>query len=246
MCDALAIGIVSGVGSAVAGIGKANAEYQAQRAAARRQNQINNLNYQNQLNIAARKDKIKGMEYTRNLEAHAAAVTALENQKALNQQEKNRASVAAQQELEEKITEMAFEEQANLAKAIQAQGTILAGEQQAGQSLLLSLMETDRQLGFESAQANASMRDANKAYRIQEYGFDLDQYSADSAAMNRLPGAPQTPWASMGPVKLPDVPMPSKAGRNAAIFGSLVGGIGTGLGAASSYRTASKGNWGRD
>tara|TARA_R100000781_G_scaffold85156_1_gene52437 strand:+ start:426 stop:1211 length:786 start_codon:yes stop_codon:yes gene_type:complete len=235
MCNAIAAAVIVGGGTAIAGIKKANADYNAAKASARRQNQINQLQYQNELNIKARKDLIKSREYERNLEAQAAATTALYNQKALNQQEQTRASITAQQELKEKLNEMAFEEQNNLIKSIQAQGTILAGDQQAGQSLLLSIMEVDRQLGFEAAQTNASMRDANTAYGIQEYGFGLDKFSADMAAMNRLPGAPSKPWAEFLPQKRPDALMPSKAARNAAIFGAIMGGASAGLSAGKSY-----------
>jgi len=55
------------------------------------------------------------------------------------------------------------------------------------------------------------------------------------AAMNRLPGAPSKPWAEFLPQKRPDALMPSKAARNAAIFGAIMGGASAGLSAGKSF-----------
>ena len=41
-----------------------------------------------------------------------------------------------------------FESQTNLAKAIQAQGTILASGQQSGQSMMLTLDQAEESLGL--------------------------------------------------------------------------------------------------
>ena len=225
MCHPLAI--AAGAVQAVGGIMQAKAQHNAAKAAAARQNYINELNYQNNLNIAKHKDQAKANEYTRQLEAQAAAVSALHRQRELNQAEQTRASVAAQQVLEEKITEASFESQAKMIAQIQAQGTVLAGSQQAGQSMLLSLMDTERQLGFQEAQLTASIRDSNKGYSIAEYGFDLDKFGADQMAMSRLPGSPVAQSASFAPIKEPKVQGPSGLGLMGGIISSVGAGIGT-------------------
>ena len=221
MCS---IGIALGAASAAGGMMQAKAQHNAAKAAAQRQNQINELNYRNNLNIASAKDKAKARDYDRKLAAAAAAQTALAQQKQLNVQERNRASIAAQQKLEETRTEIAFEQQAAIAKQIQAQGTVLAGEQQSGQSMLLSIMDTERALGFEDAQLRASLVDANKAYRIQEYGFDLDKFTSDVIATNRLPASPIAPIASFAPIKEPEVQGPSGLGLMGGMLSAVAGG----------------------
>lgn len=228
MCHPLAI--AAGGVQAVGGIMQAQAQHKAAKAAAERQNYINELNYQNNLNIAKQKDQVKAEEYSRQLQAHAAAQSALHKQRELNQAEQTRASIAAQQVLEEKVTEASFESQQKLIQQIQAQGSVLASGQQAGQSMLLALMDTERQLGFQEAQLNASIQDANKGYRIAEYGFDLDRYSADQMAMNRMPGAPVAQRASFAPIKEPEVQGPSKLGLMGGILSSVGAGVSTTIG----------------
>ena len=232
MCEP--ISIITGAVSAVGGVMQAQAQHQAAQAAAARQNQINELNYQNKLNIAAHKDKLSGQKFKRELEANAAAHSALMRQKQLNQMEATRASVAAQQALKEKGTEIAFKGQEALTKKIQAQGQILASGQQSGQSLLLTLMDTERQLGFEEAQLNASMQDANVAYGIQQYGINLDKYTADVNALNKLPAKPAAPSASFAPVKMPEVKGPSGLGLMGGVLSSVAGGVSAGV---STYGT---------
>ena len=236
MCSPFVVGIVAGGAQAAGGIMQAQAKHRAAKAAAKRRNQINALNYQHNLNIAARKDKIKGQAYARELAAQAAATEALHAQQALNQQEKTRASIAAQQQLNETATELSFKTQENLAASIQAQGTVLASGQQAGQSLLLTMMDAERALGFEEAAIQQSLFDANKAYNIKEYGFELDRYSADARAANRLPGAPAGPWAEFGPTAKPIDPGPSGLGLMGGIISAVGSGVSTGLGAAASAK----------
>ena len=68
MCEPTTIAIVAGVGTAAGGGMKAIAQHRAQKAAARRQNQINQLKFQHELQIAAHKDQVKANEYNRQLE----------------------------------------------------------------------------------------------------------------------------------------------------------------------------------
>jgi len=236
MCEPVSIAL--GVASAAGGMMQAKAQHNAAKAAAQRQNYVNELNYRNNLNIAKARDQAKLSDYDRKLQAAAAAQTALAQQKQLNVQERNRASIAAQQKLAESGTEIAFEQQAAIAKQIQAQGTVLASSQQAGQSMLLSLMDTERALGFEDAQLRASMVDANKAYRIQEYGFNLDQYTADVMAMNKLPAAPVNPIASFAPIKEPEVQGPSGLGLMGGMISAAAGGAATGIGTYAAGKKA--------
>ena len=235
MCDPVTIGIAAGSATFIGGSMKAKAEHDAAKANARRTNMINDMKFKQELQIKAHKDQVKANEYKRQLEAHSAAQTALYQQQQLNQEEQTRVSIAAQQALKETRTEMMFEDQEKLIASIQAQGTTLASSQQAGQSLLLSLMEVDRQLGIEHAQTTAAMQDANKAYRIQEWGFDLDKYGADVKAIHSLPGKPVAQSASFGPIKMPEVKGPSGLGLLGGIISSAGAGLGAGLGAAKAY-----------
>jgi len=227
MCHPVAI--AAGAIQAVGGIMQARAQHRAAKAAADRANYINELTYKDQMNQAKSADQMKAQQYTRELEAHAAAVSAVHKQREINQLEKTRVSVAAQQALNEKTTEAAFRAEEKMIAQIQAQGTVLASSQQSGQSMLLSLMDTERQLGFQEAQINASLGDANKQYRISEYGFNLDQYSADNKAMGMLPGSPVAQIASFAPIKKPKVEGPSKLGLMGGIFSAVGGGISTGF-----------------
>lgn len=239
MCEPITmVAIAAGGVTAAGGIMQARAKHQAAAAAAARQNAIAQLTYQNQFNQAKVADQIKANRFQRQLEAYAAAQSALHRQLEINQQERTRTSMVAQQQREEKITESVFSSQELAAKAIQAQGQVLASGAVAGQSLLLQLMDSERALGMEEAQLNATIRDANKAYNLAEYGFDLDKYSADTMAANRMPGAPQAEAASFGPIRKPDVAGPSGLGLLGGVISSVGSGISAGLGAASNYKTA--------
>ena len=104
--------------------------------------------------------------------------------------------------------------------------------------MLLSLMDTERQLGFQEAQLNRSIVDANKGYRIADYGFNLDRYSADQSAMNRMPGAPVAQSASFAPIREPEVQGPSKLGLMGGILSSVGAGIGTTVGTQAAGKKA--------
>ena len=233
MCDPVSITL--GAVSAAGGMMQAQAQHQAATAAADRQNLINEQNYQQQLAISARKDELKGLNFKAKMEAHASAQSALARQKQINQLEATRASIQAQQVRKEKFTEAAFKGQQNLAESIKAQGAILASGQQAGQSMLLTLMDTERQLGFKEAQITASLYDANVAYGLQEYGINLDKYSADTAAVNQLPAKPVAPSASFAPIKKPKVEGPSGLGLMGGMIGAAAGGFSTGVSAHGTF-----------
>ena len=240
MCEpATILAIGAGTASAAGGMMQARAKHNAAKAAADRQNRINQLKYTQDRQKAYAADQAKANQFKRQLEAYAAAQTALHKQMEINQMERTRTSMVAQQQLEEKITENAFEGQSQLIASIQAQGTVLAGAQQSGQSLLLSLMDTERQLGMQEAQLDASIRDANTAYNLQEFGFDLDKYTADSMARNRLPAAPQAQQASFAPIKMPEVAGPSGLG----LMGGMLSAVGAGIGTGTALYGQLPGDW---
>jgi len=226
MCDPIALGILSGVGSAVTGIAEQNRAHRAQVDAVNRSNQIARQQYLNDIQISAFNDQRKGEVFTAQLQADAASRSAFFKQRELNQIEANRASESAQQELREKITESLFSSQQNLAKSIQAQGTVLASGQQAGQSMMLTLDQAERELGFAQAQLDASIFDATKAYGIKQFGVDLDQYSSDVSALNRITTsaavAPSASFKTIKPIKQNPPPKPSA-------LGPIMGGFSTGV-----------------
>ena len=176
MCAPIALGIASGVGTAVTGIMEQNRAHRAQVDAVNRSNAIARQKYINDITISAYNDQRKGEVFTAQLQADAAARSSLYQQREINQIEANRASESAQQELREKVTEAMFASQENLAKAIQSQGTVLASGQQAGQSSMLSVDDVERKYGMQQAQLDASIFDATKAYGIKQFGVNLDQY----------------------------------------------------------------------
>ena len=237
MCTPLALGIAAGGASAVTGIMQQNRAHRAQVDAVNRSNQIARQKYLNDITISAFNDRQKGQVFTAQLQADAASRAAFYKQKELNQIEANRASESAQQELREKITESLFSSQANLAKAIQAQGTILASGQAAGQSTMLSLDQAERELGYAQAQLDASVFDATKAYGIKQFGVNLDQFSSDVSAYNRItttaPMAPAASFMTMRPIEQAPPPKPSIL---TPILGGFVTGVQTGFGVKAALK----------
>ena len=227
MCEAVTLGILSGVAQAGAGIIQQNAAHRNAVAQVNRSNAIARQKYLNDITISAFNDQRKGEVFTAQLQADAASRQAYYRQKEINQIEANRSSETAQQELREKVTEAMFKSQEGLAKAIEAQGTILASGQQAGQSMMLQLADVERQMGFKNAQLNASVFDATKAFGIKQFGVDLDQYGADTRAYNSISTtaaiAPSASFKTIRPIEQAPPEKPS-------ILGPLLGGISTGIG----------------
>ena len=227
MCEAVTLGIISGVAQAGAGIIQQNAAHRNAVAQVNRSNAIARQKYLNDITISAFNDQRKGEVFTAQLQADAASRQAYYKQKEINQLEANRSSETAQQELREKVTEAMFKSQEGLAKAIEAQGTVLASGQQAGQSMMLQLADVERQMGFKNAQLNASVFDATKAFGIKQFGVDLDQYGADTRAYNSISTtaaiAPSASFKTIRPIEQAPPEKPS-------ILGPLLGGISTGIG----------------
>ena len=220
MCEAVTLGIISGVAQAGAGIIQQNAAHRNAVAQVNRSNAIARQKYLNDITISAFNDQRKGEVFTAQLQADAASRQAYYRQKEINQLEANRSSETAQQELREKVTEAMFKSQEGLAKAIEAQGTILASGQQAGQSMMLQLADVERQMGFKNAQLNASVFDATKAFGIKQFGVDLDQYGADTRAYNSISTtaaiAPSASFKTVRPIEQAPPEKPS-------ILGPLLG-----------------------
>ena len=227
MCEAVTLGIISGVAQAGAGIIQQNAAHRNAVAQVNRSNAIARQKYLNDITISAFNDQRKGEVFTAQLQADAASRQAYYKQREINQLEANRSSETAQQELREKVTEAMFKSQEGLAKAIEAQGTILASGQQAGQSMMLQLADVERQMGFKNAQLNASVFDATKALGIKQFGVDLDQYGADTRAYNSISTtaaiAPSASFKTVRPIEQAPPEKPS-------ILGPLLGGISAGVG----------------
>jgi len=230
MCDPLMIGIALGGAQAVTGIMEQNRAHQNQVDAVNRSNAMARQDYLNKIQISAYNDQRKGEVFTAQLNADAASRAAYFKQKEINQAEATRALTASDQKMRERITEQMFESQANLAKAIQAQGTVLASGMSAGQSMLLSLQEAERDFGFKQAQIDATVFDATKNYAIERYGINLDQYSANTKALNNIStSAAVAPSASFKTVR----PIKQNAPRKPSALGPILGGISTGLSATS-------------
>ncbi len=227
MCEAVTLGIIAGAAQAGAGIIQQNAAHRNAVAQVNRSNAIARQKYLNDITISAFNDQRKGEVFTAQLQADAASRQAYYKQKEINQLEANRSSETAQQELREKVTEAMFKSQEGLAKAIEAQGTILASGQQAGQSMMLQLADVERQMGFKNAQLNASVFDATKAFGIKQFGVDLDQYGADTRAYNSISTtaaiAPSASFKTVRPIEQAPPEKPS-------ILGPLLGGISAGVG----------------
>tara|TARA_B000000565_G_C23733039_1_gene357982 strand:- start:222 stop:926 length:705 start_codon:yes stop_codon:yes gene_type:complete len=227
MCEATVLGIIAGAAQAGAGIIQQNAAHRNAVAQVNRSNAIARQKYLNDITISAFNDQRKGEVFTAQLQADAASRQAYYKQKEINQLEANRSSETAQQELREKVTEAMFKSQEGLAKAIEAQGTILASGQQAGQSMMLQLADVERQMGFKNAQLNASVFDATKAFGIKQFGVDLDQFGADTRAYNSISTtaaiAPSASFKTIRPIEQAPPEKPS-------ILGPLLGGIASGVG----------------
>jgi len=217
---------VMGVLSAATGIAGAIGQHQAQSAAVKRQNQIQQQEYTRQLQISERNDLIKRNKHAADLKAHATAQNDVLRQQEANQLEANRARQAVSRQLKEKQTEVAFERQANLANKIQATGQILATGR-TGQSTLLDTLATERELGFSAAMMEQSLFDANAAYGNEIFGVNMRHWGADNSANNALPPTPTSPGAGFLPNKPIKAKGPSGLSLLAGISGSIMGGIGT-------------------
>jgi hypothetical protein len=226
MCSAIAVAIAVGAGTTISTRQEQMRQHRAQVDAVNRSNAIARQKYQNDIQISAYNDQRKLDVFEAQLAADSASQANFHKQQDINAIEASRAVNAADQELNEKITEAMFESQANLAASIQAQGTVLAG-MQSGQSMMLELQQAERELGFESAQIDATVFDATKAYGIKRFGIDLDQWAADNQAMNSITNSALfAPTASFQTIK----PIKQNAPSKPSMLGAIMSGVGAGLG----------------
>lgn len=227
MCTIVAAAVATGVASAAFGTMGAIASYEQQAAATAYSNAVAQQDYANQLSIAAANDANAGLAYEAELESVASAKSAYYSQLSVNQSSANTAVAAETNKLQEKRNVASFDQQTALSNAIQAQGAVLASGK-TGQSQYLRLLDTTRQLGFEQAQIDQTIADANRATGLAVEGILLDQTSADIAAWNGLPADPLAP----APSALPPEPImqsgPSTLGLIAGIGSSVVDGVSTG------------------
>ncbi len=236
MCTVtLALAGIAGVGTAVADRQAQMAQYRAQKAAVDRSNYMAKQDYLNKIQISAFKDQQKQDLFKAQLDAQAASVTAMERQKDINQMEASRASTANQLKLQEKVAEAQFEGQQKLAESIRAQGTILASGMSAGQSTMLTLTDTERQLGQMQAAVDASLFNARQSFGLQEYNTLLSQYSADSQAMSNVMAAPMAPIAEFKTVR----PVKQAAPEKPSMLGSIMKGFSAGVSVGSGIGHAS-------
>ena len=226
MCEpTLILSTVVGGLSAISNIQEQNRQHQAAVDKANRANEMARQEYLSKIQISANKDQRKAMVFKAQLESAAAEKSAYYKQREINQQEANRASAAAQLELQEKKEIAQFKGMENLAASIQAQGTVLAGET-AGQSMLLAAQQAERTLGFQQAEIDATLLNAQKQYGMKEYDIAMGQYSADASAWSNMSGGPAlTPEASAKTVR----PTKQAAPRKPSILGPILGGVTRGV-----------------
>ena len=226
MCTVVAFSAAVGGLQAVTGIQEQNRQHRAQVDAVNRSNQMARQKYLNDITIAAYNDQRKGEVFTAQLQADAAARTAYYQQKDINAVEHSRASEAAQAELREKVNKTMFESQQNLAKAIEAQGSLLASGMESGQSSMLTVDDVERKFGMEAAQLDATIFDATRAYGVKQYGIDLDNYASDTQAYNSITtSAHVAPSASFMEIR----PTEQKAPPKPSALGPILSGITTGF-----------------
>tara|TARA_R100000781_G_C4079060_1_gene127095 strand:+ start:513 stop:1238 length:726 start_codon:yes stop_codon:yes gene_type:complete len=215
-----------GTATAAAGVSEQNRQHQAQVAAVNRSNAMARQKYINDIQISAYNDQQKLNVYEAKLQADSASQAAYYKQKEINQVEADRATASNQQELNETIRKAMFESQANMAKAIQAQGTVLASGMNAGQSMMLEMQQAERELGMEQAQLDATVFDSTKNFGIQQFGINMDQFSADTQAANSISqSAAIAPAASFMTIR----PIKQKAPKKPSPLGPILSGIGTGF-----------------
>ena len=239
MCDPVSIGL--GVVSTAGGMMQAQAQHNAQQAAVNRQNQMAQQQYQQELQIQKEKSRSQAEEHKAKLAAHAQAQNDYLKQQSINQSEANRAMAAVCAKKQEKQAKAAFEMEAQVTKAIQAQGQLLSTGA-TGASFMLQTEQAQRELGFATAQIEQNMYDANKVFVLEQGGIAMDQYSRDAQAYNSLPAAPQAQRAPFLPYKPIKVMGPSKGALMGAMIGAAAGGVSAGFGASEAISSS---KWGK-
>ena len=182
--------------STVAGI--AQAQQSAAMQAAQYEQQMN-LQYQQAQQQAAQQNRSIQAQHQGQIRQEIAANQAYQQQLQNNNNAVNKSYVQEQAKLNEAKAKAAFQSQANYAKAVGAQGKILASGA-TGQSVGLLALDAERQQGFATAEQNATLRSAEAQSAI---GMDIASEQAKSAnnqAYSRLPAPTQAPVFADKPV----------------------------------------------
>ena len=187
---------VVGMIGTVAGIAQSQASMNMQAAQYKQQM---DLQYQQAQQQAAMQNKQIQAQHQGQVRQEIAARRAYEQQLQNNNTAANKSYVQEQAKLQEAKAKAAFQAQANYAKAVGAQGKVLASGA-TGQSVGLLVNDAERQQGFATAQQNASIRSAEDQAAV---GMDIafeQAKSANNQAWTRLPAPTQAPVFADKPV----------------------------------------------
>ena len=199
MCDPVTISAIGvGVSAVSSGFGIMQAEQSAQMQAAQAKQQMD-LQYQQAQQQANMQNRQIQAQHQGQIRQEIAARRAYEQQLVNNNQAVNKSYVQEQAKLNEAKDKAAFQAQANYAKAIGAQGKVLASGA-TGQSVGLLSLDAERQAGFATAQQNASIRSAEQQAAVgMDVAFEQAQ-SANNQAFSRLPAPTQAPVFADKPI----------------------------------------------
>lgn len=197
------ISTVGGLASSAFGIiqGQQQAQQAQQQAVMQQQQAIQNMDLQyqaaqRQANFERQSQVQKHIGDTR---VQQASTLAYFNQLNNNNEAANKSYVAEQTKLNEAKDKAAFQSQKNYAKAIGAQGKILATGA-TGQSVGLLSLDVERQQGFADAETAASMRSADASSAIGMDTAFTQAKSANNAAYNKLTPTVQAPLMTPDPL----------------------------------------------
>ncbi len=256
MCSIGAAALGMGAFQTIAGISQANdqaayanaaakARYNAQKAAAERNNIIAIQNYNSQLSIAKQKDQIKKDQHAAQIAAYEAAILASQRQTEGNTLEANRAVAAAALDNRASEAELAFERQKAVASMIHTQGKMLSTGA-SGQSFMMQTEEAMKVLGQEQARLDEVAFNQHQNFGLTLQGVALDYASAEWRNFNDVPGVPQAQRASLAPYEpIKDMGPAAPIRRTANYLPAIASGASTFLsaGAAMGGANSSISTW---
>ena len=197
-----AIGTIGGLASSAFGImqGQQQAAQQQQAAymQAEQAQQNMDLQYQSAQRQAYQERQAQVQKHVGETRIAQAGTLAYYNQLNNNNEAANKSYVAEQVKMNEARDKAAFQAQKNYAKAIGAQGKILASGA-TGQSIGLLSMDVERQQGFADAEANATLRSAEQASAIGMESAFTKAKSANNQAYSNMPQTVQAPLLTPDP-----------------------------------------------
>lgn len=197
-----AVGTIGGLASSAFGImqGQQQAQQQQQAAVMQAQQAQQNmdLQYQAAQRQANSERQAQVQKHIGDTRVQQASTLAYFNQLNNNNEAANKSYVAEQTKLNEAKDKAAFQSQKNYAKAIGAQGKILASGA-TGQSVGLLSLDVERQQGFADAEAAAGMRSAEASAAIGMDTAFTQAKSANNTAYNNLTPTVQAPLMTPDP-----------------------------------------------